>query len=225
MATHNGARFIRQQIDSILPQLCYNDELVISDDHSTDGLLSILATYQDERIRILPPQHFGTPAKNFEYALAHVRNDIIFLADQDDVWHSDKIRTMRGLLEEVDLVVCDCRLTDVQLNTLTPSYFKMNRSRSGILKNLLKSSYMGCCMAFHRRVLERCLPFPSSIPMHDQWIGLVAERFFKIAFAPQILVYHRRHYTNYSSTGETSKFSFLKKLDMRLQLTKQLLLC
>lgn len=224
MATHNGERYLAQQIDSILPQLKGHDELIISDDHSTDGLLSILASYSDRRIKILPSRHFGGPARNFEHALAHCSNELIFLADQDDVWHAEKISIMREKLRHVDLAVCDCRLTDQQLKTIFPSFFEMNKSKPGLVKNLFKSSYMGCCMAFRRLVLEKALPFPDSISLHDQWIGLVAERHFRIAFLPQILVDHRRHLDNYSSTGGQSKNSLKKKLEMRFQLAKKLLL-
>lgn len=224
MATHNGERFLRQQIDSILLQLRSHDELVISDDHSTDGLPLILASYHDARIRILPPKHFGGPTRNFEYALTHSSKELIFLADQDDVWHPEKINIMREKLGEVDLAICDCRLTDQRLKTISPSFFKTNRSRPGLLKNLLKSSYMGCCMAFRKEVLEKALPFPDSLLLHDQWIGLVAERHFRIAFIPQILVDHRRHLSNYSSTGAQSRNSLKKKLRLRFHLAKKLLL-
>lgn len=224
MATHNGERFIRQQIDSILPQLLPQDELVISDDVSTDGVPVILASYHDPRIRILPSRSFGNPTRNFEYVLSHAKNELIFIADQDDVWHKEKIDIMRRKLLVADLVVCDCRLTDPQGNTLVPDFFKTNQSGPGLLKNLIKSSYMGCCMAFRKPVLDKALPFPESVFLYDQWIGLIAERHFRIAFIPQILVDHRRHLTNYSSTGATSRNSFKKKLGLRLHLAKKLLI-
>jgi len=222
MATHNGSRFIGEQVDSILPQLTDRDELVVSDDDSHDGLRDILEGYRDPRVRLLPARQFGSPARNFEYALAQCRNEYIFLADQDDVWYPNKIRLMSERLAFSDLVVCDCRLTDSNLQTLAPSFFAWNRSRAGIWKNLIRSSYMGCCMAFHRRVLDRALPFPTHIPIHDQWIGLVAERFYRTEFLPTVLLDHRRHQDNYSSTGERSKHSLFKKMEIRLTLTKQL---
>jgi glycosyltransferase involved in cell wall biosynthesis len=224
MATHNGARFIRQQIDSILPQLLPHDELVISDDGSADGLPTILASYHDSRIRILPSRQFGDPTRNFEYALSNSKNEAIFIADQDDFWHMDKIDIMRRKLQESDLVICDCRLTDPQGNTLVPSFFEANHSGPGLMKNLLKSSYMGCCMAFRKAVLDKALPFPESVFLYDQWIGLIAERHFQITFIPQILVDHRRHHTNYSSTGAQSRNSFKKKLGLRFHLAKKLLI-
>jgi glycosyltransferase involved in cell wall biosynthesis len=224
MATHNGERFIRQQIDSILSQLHPQDELIISDDQSSDGLPVILASYHDSRIRILPSRQFGDPTRNFEYVLSQAKNEIIFLSDQDDVWHGQKIDTMRSKLEGADLVTCDCRLTDQELKTVVPSFFKANSSGPGLIKNLIKSSYMGCCMAFHRKVLDRALPFPESVFLYDQWIGLIAERHFRVEFIPQILVDHRRHLTNYSSTGAPSRNSLKKKLGIRFHLAKKLLL-
>ncbi len=112
MATHNGSRYIKEQVDSILPQLNAADELVISDDGSTDKTLAIIRAYADTRINLLPVQKFGSPTRNFEYALSHCKNELIFLADQDDIWHPEKIKTMMRHLESYDLVVSDCRLVD-----------------------------------------------------------------------------------------------------------------
>jgi glycosyltransferase involved in cell wall biosynthesis len=223
MAVHNGALFLRQQIDSILPQLKDGDELIISDDASTDNSIEIINSYPDPRIRLLRSLKFGKPSKNFEYVLSHCKNDLIFLADQDDVWHPNKIEIMVSELELHDLVVCDCRLIDEKGYILSDSFFDQNHSQNGLVKNLLKNSFVGCCMAFQRRVLERVLPFPPKISTHDQWIGLIAQRYFKVKFIPQILVDHRRHKRNYSSTGERSKNSWKKKVISRLQLAKALL--
>ena len=223
LTTHNGEAFLREQMDSILAQLDREDELVISDDHSVDKTLAILRAYNDPRIYILPSKEFGNPAQNFEYALQHTKNKIIFLADQDDIWHVCKIKTMIKYLQTADLVVCDCRLIDEHLNVIEPSYFRLNNAGSGLLKNLLKSSFMGCCMGFNRKVLEKALPFPKNISMHDQWIGLIAQKYFKVKFIQQILVDHRRHKKNYSTTGGPSKNSLEKKLVSRVQLAKKLL--
>jgi glycosyltransferase involved in cell wall biosynthesis len=223
MATYNGERFLKAQMDSILDQLHDDDELIISDDSSTDGIPHILASYEDKRIKVLPSRRFGAPTGNFEYALTHCSNDLIFLADQDDVWYPGKINAMSDALRYADLAVCDCRMTDHELRTIFPSFFALNGSRPGLIKNLLKSSYMGCCMAFRREVLKKALPFPDSIPLHDQWIGLVAERYFRITFVPQVLLDHRRHHDNYSSTGEKSRNSLKKKLEIRFQIAKRLL--
>lgn len=81
---------------------------------------------------------------------------------------------------------------------------------------------MGCCMAFNKKVLEKALPFPKGIPMHDIWIGLVAELYFKVVFINDRLVYHRRHNANASPTSFKSKSSFKQKLSHRYNLVKHL---
>ncbi len=223
MATHNGEKYLHQQIDSILIQLEVNDELIISDDNSSDKTHDIITSYHDLRIKFIGSKRFGTPAKNFEYALANCTHTIIFLADQDDVWHMDKIKIMKNALVSSELVICDCRVVDENLQPIYNSFFQHNRSKSGLLKNLMKNSFIGCCMAFHRTVLERSLPFPENIILHDQWIGLVAERHFNVTFIPEILVDHRRHPKNYSSTGGPSVNSLRKKIKLRFHLAKELL--
>ncbi|CAN5308571.1 glycosyltransferase family 2 protein [soil metagenome] len=223
MATHNGEKYLRHQVDSILAQLDSSDELVISDDNSEDFTLSILKSFHDPRIKLLSPEKFGTPVRNFEYALQHCVHPLIFLADQDDVWHPEKVRIMRDALRSNDLVICDCRIVNEELYPLHGSFFQVNRSKSGLFRNLFKNSFIGCCMAFRREVLEKALPFPENIALHDQWIGLVAERYFNVKFMSQILVDHRRHSGNYSTTTGASENSFGRKIKLRFHLAKDLL--
>lgn len=220
MAVHNGGLFLQQQINSILIQLKPEDELLISDDTSTDASVEIIKSYHDPRMCLLPPRKFGKPARNFEYLLEHCKNEIVFLADQDDVWHSEKVEIMARELATNDLVVCDCQLIDESGNVLKDSFFKFNGSQHGLINNLVRNSFVGCCMGFRRTLLERILPFPREISMHDQWIGLMAQRYYKVKFIPQRLVDHRRHSSNYSSTGERSKNSWNKKVISRLQLAR-----
>ncbi len=223
MATHNGGRFLKEQMDSILSQLKADDELIISDDNSFDDTIEIIQACQDNRIKLLRSKKFNNPAKNFEHALPSCKNEIIFLADQDDVWHLNKIKVMTEALGECDLAVSDCRIVDEHLKTIAPSFFELNKSKNGLLHNLLKSSFVGCCMAFHRYVLDKAIPFPNEITMHDQWIGLIAQKYFNVKFIPHILVDHRRHGTNYSTTGGRSNNSFRKKVISRVKLVKMLL--
>lgn len=223
MATHNGAHFIGEQIKSILIQLKENDEIVITDDASTDDTVKIIRHLKDERIRLLPPKKFNNLIKNFEYGLKHCKHEIIFLSDQDDVWHPDKVNVMTGVFSDCDLSVCDCRIVDEHLKTIAPSFFELHRSRRDIVGNFYRSSFVGCCMAFHRKILDKAIPFPDEVPMHDQWIGLIAQKYFRVKFIPQVLVDHRRHSKNYSTTGGRSKFSLGKKVISRFKLAKMLL--
>ena len=223
MATHNGARFISDQLRSILIQLKEDDELIITDDASIDDTVKIICDFKDNRIRLLASKIFNNPVKNFEYGLTHCQRDIIFLADQDDVWHPDKIKLMTEAMADSDLVVCDCRIVDERLNTIEPSFFELKRSSKSLVNNFYKSSFVGCCIALRRKILDKAMPFPEEIPMHDHWIGLIAQKYFRVKFIPQVLVDHRRHSQNYSSTGGRSKFSLGKKVISRFKLAKMLL--
>mgnify|MGYP003392825684 CR=1 FL=1 len=91
IATYNGEKYIGEQIASILKQLNANDEVIISDDGSTDATLSIIKTFQDPRIRVILGPQKHSPTLNFENVLHHAQGDYIFLSDQDDVWKTNKV--------------------------------------------------------------------------------------------------------------------------------------
>jgi len=222
MATKNGATFIREQLDSILVQLNKEDEILISDDCSRDDTLNIIRSFEDPRIRVLENTVEKGITGNFEAALKASKGDYIFLADQDDVWLPGKVNKMKLALKKYDLAISDCHLVDDNLRLQTTSFYGVNRSGKGLLKNLIKNSYMGCCMAFTRRLKDRVLPFPPDIPIHDFWIGLMAEIYFKVYFMPDVLILHRRHDANASTSGKTSRHSLNQKLVHRYRILKNL---
>ena len=222
IAIRNGERFLKQQVESIIPQLGVNDEIICSDDHSTDRSMEILKSFQDFRIKITKPSSSNNHIKNFEHALKFCSGDYIFLSDHDDIWNENKMETMSHHLRDYDLVLSDCSLIDENNNELASSLFKIQNTRRGLLKNYLKNTYTGCCMAFRRNVLLKALPFPQTIRAHDQWIGLVAEKHFKVCLLPKVLVKYRRHQNNLSTTGAKSKLSWLDQLYYRFTLLKSL---
>jgi glycosyltransferase involved in cell wall biosynthesis len=221
MAVKNGATYIEEQIDSILCQLDPGDELIVSDDHSSDETLSIVEGFRDKRIKVLSSPRYGA-VHNFEYALSRSSGDVIFLADQDDVWHPKKLETMMPYFEEYDMVVCDCTLVNERLEVLSDSFFEWNRSGNGFLRNLVSNSYMGCCMGFNRSVLKKALPFPGN-SVHDFWIGMVAETHFKSLFLKKQLVGHRIHGANASTSGRSSTVPPIKRMGQRYQLVRNLI--
>jgi glycosyltransferase involved in cell wall biosynthesis len=223
MATKNGAEFIREQIDSVLPQLSSHDELIVSDDCSDDHTTQIINAYADKRIKLFRNSNQVGVTKNFETGLKQCAGDYIFLADQDDVWMPEKISVMVEHLQRHDLVICDCDVADHALGVKHRSFFNMNNSGKGLIKNIIRNSYMGCCMAFRRNVLHRALPFPGDVPLHDMWIGLIGEIHFKTHFLPQPLVYHRRHGRNASTTSGTSRHSMAGKIYNRYRIVRNLI--
>lgn len=220
MATFNGAEFVEEQLRSILasPRV---DEVVVSDDGSTDATLARIAALGDARVRVVAGPCAG-PIRNFENALRQVRGDIVFLSDQDDVWLPQKVDAMVQALEHADMVVSDCSVVDAGLRIIEPSFFRHHRSAAGFARNMLRNSYLGCCMAFHRRVLDLALPFPARLPMHDWWLGIVAQCSGHVVFLDTPLSLYRRHGANASSASEPSRASFVTQLRERLWLVRAL---
>ena len=217
MASYNGEKYISQQVASILSQLLPNDELIISDDGSTDTTKEIISSFNDSRIKMIdgPQQGF---IKNFEHVLAQAKGDYIILSDQDDIWLDGRVAMVRSELSKSDLVLCDVEVVNTEGGLIFPSFWSLNGSRKGFLANLLNNSYIGCAMAFKREVLARSLPFPLAIPIHDWWIGLVAESCFTTSVVKTPFIQYRRHDLNVSQTTSKSKNSILKKLLMRARL-------
>lgn len=193
MATYNGEKYIKEQLQSILPQISEGDEIIICDDGSTDSTLEIVRELTVMyNVRILE-NNFKSVIKNFESGLKIAKNEVIFLSDQDDVWRKDKISLMVKEFEisRANLVICDRQFTDYKLMPIDRLELKY---RKGYSKNLYKNSYTGCCMAFDKNLLKLVLPFPDKIPMHDSWIGLMAEATnMRISFIDEKLIYYRRH--------------------------------
>ena len=222
MASYNGAGFIERQILSILNQLSENDELIISDDSSQDETINIIKSLNDSRIKILNG-NFHSPTYNFENALSKAKGDYIFLTDQDDQWLPNKVETCLNYLQEYDCIVSDCFIVDKNLQIINSSFYKKNRTKTGKFYNLLvRNGYLGCCMAFNRKVLEKSLPFPKNIPLHDLWIGNVAAFGFSLQFVPEKLIYYCRHGDNASPAGGTSNFPVKTRILNRLYVINNL---
>lgn len=216
LASCNGTLFIKDQVLSVLSQLSSDDELIIADDASDDDTLEVVNRIADNRIVVLAAksQRLGV-VKNFERALMHAKGNFIFLCDQDDIWEPGKVNASLTALESSILVVTDCKVVNSELKEIHSSFFEQRHSKPGILHNLLRNSYIGCCMAFRKELLQYVLPIPKYSPMHDMWIGLVAETQGKITFLPKALLLYRRHHSNASHTAGKSKFSIYMKVKIR----------
>lgn len=221
MATYNGEKFIKEQIDSILCQLSDADELIISDDYSTDSTCSIIEAYNDSRVKLYYNELLKGVTHNFENALLHSQGDIIFLADQDDVWLPNKIKELSDFLVQgnYDVVTGNCALTDSNLNIIQKAYY-VDKSPldKTILGNFIKDLWLGSCMAFTREVLLATLPFPKRMAAHDLWIALYSQLHFKCGYYPKVLQLYRRHEATVSFAGSKSTNKLSYKINYRLYL-------
>lgn len=215
--TYNGELFIKKQLDSILHQSTAVDEIIISDDSSTDRTVEIIKLFNDPRIRLFQNQQFSNPIFNLENTLKLANGDYVFLADQDDIWEHNKVELLLKILQTNSLVVSDGQIINRDGEVIAPSIFNILKSRSGFGKNFLKNSYMGCCMAFNKDLLMYILPFPKGIAMHDLWIGLNAEIYANPCFYSEKLIRYRRHEQNKTPLDyNTNTNSFWYKFSFRL---------
>ncbi|HPZ00219.1 MAG TPA: glycosyltransferase family 2 protein [Clostridiales bacterium] len=218
LAAYQGQRFIAEQLDSILPQLGPHDEVIVSDDLPGGPTEEMVRAYAKRDARV---KYFAGPGKgvirNFDAAIRRCSGDVIFLSDQDDVWLPHKVQRVMAALEGgADLVLHDATVTDGALQVTQPSFFAAHGSRPGYFHNVLKNSYMGCCMAFKKELLPYLLPIPQNVPMHDQYIGLQAERYGTVCFLKEPLILYRVHGGNV--TGRATALS--EKICWRLQILK-----
>lgn len=236
MATYNGARFIKEQIDSILPQLAPDDELIVSDDGSTDETLQIIESYNDNRIKLLHHERslellkirhsksFYLVASNFENALQYAKGDYIFLADQDDIWKSNKVATSIERLKNYDIVMSNFSVIDVDGKVTVERFYSVSPISKSLFINIAKSRFLGCCLALKRNVLDYALPFPKKLIGHDYWIGCLGAKKFDFSFITEPLHLYRRTDVNVSPSTEKSKNKFLYKLHFRFVFLIQIIM-
>jgi glycosyltransferase involved in cell wall biosynthesis len=194
MATYNGARFIREQLDSFATQTRLPDELVVTDDGSTDETIGIVESFAEKAV--FPIQvHRNVErvgySKNFENAMSLTTGDVIFISDQDDVWYSDKIARACAVLtanRHVLATVNDQLIVDADSRSSGNTIFG-NARRAGMPNTYLIA---GSCTAISRRLLPILLPFPDGIP-YDSWIGCVADTLRAKQLIEEPLQIYRRH--------------------------------
>jgi glycosyltransferase involved in cell wall biosynthesis len=226
MATYQGEAYVHEQLESVLSQLAADDEVVVSDDCSTDATVAVVDGLDDPRIRVLRGARNVGYSKNFARALAASTGDVIFICDQDDVWLPGKVDTMLEALRGRDMVVADVTVVDQDLNVLEDSHFQRHRVKTGFLTNFAQTRYIGASMAMRRPVLDLSLPLPSNAKYcaYDYWITLVGEAFFDVGLVrtPQML--YRRHGSNASTGGSTSGNSLGPRSRVRVYCLVHLLL-
>ena len=217
LAAYKGEKYIAEQIESILSQLGANDELIVSDDYPQGETRKIVenTASEDSRLKYIEGEGKGV-IKNFENALRACRGDVIFLCDQDDVWLPGKVEAVMAEIENgAALVMHDASITDAALNVTNPSCFSVHGANASLSKNLIKNTFVGCCMAFTRDLLNETMPFPEGIAMHDWWIALVAlKKKRKTVLIQKPLILWRRHGENVTGNKTTAMQKIIWRLKM-----------
>lgn len=222
MATYNGARYLREQLDSFVKQTKKPDEIVVCDDGSTDETMDILYKFQLSApfdVFIYENKTNLGYKKNFEKAMGLCSGDLIYLSDQDDFWFPEKIKIMTEYFEgneNVHVLVANVIIADQNMN---PS------SRTQLGNHLAighsKENYgLGCATAVRKSLLGVLLPIPDVESGHDGWIHQVANALDVRVVLEEPVQFYRRHGSNASDSIESmpvrpTSIEFLKKYGLR----------
>lgn len=233
LATYNGEKFLTEQLRSLLGQTFENFKILIRDDGSTDGTVSVINDFikdYPQKIALLNDRiPTGSSAGNFFKLMAAADDDYIMLCDQDDFWLPEKIEKTYAKMQELEarfgdiplLVHSDLSVVDASLKTINPSFFefqKISPERDKLNNLLAQNNLTGCTAMFNRKLLNLAKIEPVDCAMHDWWIALLAALFGKTGYIREPLILYRQHGGNKVGAKSAAGLGFVKrKIEERKQ--------
>lgn len=228
MATYNGEKYLREQIDSLFAQTCQDWHLYVHDDGSKDGTIAILREYAEknpQKITLMDYPSQGGACKNFMSMLERVDAPYYMFCDQDDVWHNDKVEksmiemkaTEQGLVDKPVVVHSDLRIVDDEKNILHQSFFRLaniHPERISKYEEYVQNVVTGCTMLFNNKAKEVALNRSyHNATMHDSWVTLrtVAEGGIRRTIYSQLTDY-RQHTDNVLGAQDGHRFTIAYRL-------------
>ncbi|TKC55814.1 glycosyltransferase family 2 protein [Pedobacter hiemivivus] len=196
LCTYNGENYLIEQLDSLVFQDYPNLELIVVDDCSSDNTLEILRPYATKYpfIHIYQNENNLGYVKNFEKAISLCNGEYIALADQDDLWNLNKIRTLYQNIGNHILVYHDSAFVNERGESMGKkmsdiiNLYKGHDFRPFLFRNCVS----GHAMLFRRALIPHILPFNKSY-FHDHWIAFVATNHGGIGLITKCLVNYRQH--------------------------------
>ena len=212
LCTFNGEEYLENQLTSILNQTCPVDEIIICDDNSTDNTISIVNSYIEEGIEniilIQNKENIGT-IKNFEKAIDKCTGDIIFLSDQDDIWHLNKVEVMISFFLKKSnalLLFTDGNLIDSDNNLLESTLWdewnfskemqkRWNNNQWAFNDLFINNNKVtGATIAFRAELKKLVLPIEVPVGYwHDAWVALHAAANDGLFYLNTALIDYRLH--------------------------------
>ena len=226
LATYNGEKYLSEMLESLVQQTKPADIIIAVDDGSKDRTCEILESYKGK----LPLEitqfeknrgHRAAFSTALEKAAALLGDDdLIFLADQDDIWTPNKLEVMSQKIGGNSMIFGDAEIINGEGDIIEKSW----RKKAGIVENLSQRALLtgytnvtGCMVAFKAGLLRTALPIPQDIPVHDQWITLCATAENGYEAIADKVIYYRIHESN--AIGEGNK-TWSEKLQTNLQWAK-----
>jgi len=215
MATYNGATFLREQLNSLAAQTHLPDEIVATDDGSTDSTLEVLADFAEAApfsVRVeRNPKNLGY-ARNFEKAARLCTGDVVFFCDQDDIWYPQKIATViRNFDRETMVVINDADLVHGDLTPFGRTQYQALRSAG-----FHGFDFDVGCFSAHRKAWQQvAFPVPEFVNAHDHWTNRLAHEAGVAKIIEEPLQLYRRHGANASqwsiSNADSSNINIIRE--------------
>lgn len=206
MATYNGAKYIPEQLDSILGQTFQNFELIICDDCSSDGSTEILDRYSsnDSRIKVFKNKKNIGFKKNFEKAISLCSGEYIALSDQDDIWMPDHLDFLYHLIGDKMIACGNAEMIDANGESLgltlqeLESFNNVPKDNMQLASSIVffRNPFQGASMMIRKCFLDYALPIPDSIKYHDSWFSNLGCFCGGIIYTEKILNRYRMHGKN-----------------------------
>lgn len=221
MATFNGEKYLKDQLESIFKQTYPNLELIVVDDRSQDSTLAILEEFARRHTNMkvfVNSSNLGF-IKNFEKGCSLSSGNFIALCDQDDYWHEDKIKLMAENIGDYPLIYSDSVLCnqDLENTGILLSDKIALKSIGNCLQQAVFCGIYGHSTLFTRSLFEKAVPFLEIIP-HDWWLSYVASINGGIKYFDKPLVYYRQHSNSlYGAVGTKRKKNTKSKEEKRLK--------
>jgi glycosyltransferase involved in cell wall biosynthesis len=236
LCTYNGAQFLQEQLESIASQTRVPDEMIVCDDISKDNTLEILKEFASKvsfPVNIFINEKNLGSTKNFEKAIGLCTGDIIFLSDQDDVWHPEKVEKIENqffISPSTALVFTDAELVDENLKPLGYSQWQSNGfnqkeqdyfTRGKFIEVLLKRNVVtGSTMAFRSEFKKLIFPIPNDW-VHDGWISLLIAFASDLNLISEPLIKYRQHHMQQVGAGDEG-LTIYQKIHRKINQLKNL---
>ena len=223
IAAFNGEKFILELLESIVNQTHQVDEIIVCDDCSTDSTIKILAVFKLKypylNIRIIVNRHQLGYTKNFSKAIKLSEGDLIFLADQDDIWHNDKVQIMLHayINGNSSYIISDMNILNMAGDLEKFTWVEFLQNNYGVNKSHVMN---GCAVAATKKFFSSCLPVPYG-KAHDVWFAYCAKRLRTRVFLDKPLINYRVH-TQGITSGKILEELNLSKKHINLQINNNL---
>ena len=205
MATYNGEKFIKQQLDSITTQSVLPDELVVVDDGSKDSTRQLLLDFAEKfgnifSINLVFRDNNLGYINNFIDGISRTSNELVFLCDQDDLWHVDKIKnTKQFFIKHSDMIVLHTNTDIIDQNDKILKKNAQDYSKKieniPLKRYVKKVNYPGMAMTFRKSCvypeLKKLLDNGINLPTHDWIIGFIGAKSNGFFVSEEVYTYRR----------------------------------